>query len=111
MRDLASPQLLAHLEGERDWYDVATGHLSSLVETLRIEMVGRVPATDSSVSWRHQAFSYYTLLPSGREHHQLLRNLDSQPTAEPQVLLDVNDLADDSGYVELGVELVSPDER
>ena len=107
MRDLDSPELLANLVAERAWYDAATGHLGSLVETLRSEMVQRVPATDSSVSWRRQAFSYYRVLPAGREYHQLLRNLDSGP----QVLLDVNELARGSDYVELGLELVSSNER
>ena len=32
-------------------------------------------------------------------------------SASPEVLLDVNDLADDSGYVELGLSLVSPDQK
>ena len=62
------PTLLAHLVAERLWYDTATGHLSSLVETLRSEMAGRVPATDRSVSWRLQDCSYYTALPAGREN-------------------------------------------
>ena len=113
MRRTDSPALLAHLEAERLWYDTATGHLNSLVETVRSEMVGRVPATDRSVSWRLHGCSYYTALPAGREHHRLLRerNDSAEHTLGPEVLLDVNDLADDSGYVELGLCLVSPDQR
>ncbi len=113
MRRIDSPALLVHLEAERLWYDTATGHLSSLVETLRSEMLGRVPATDRSVSWRLQGCSYYTALPAGREHQQLLRekNVPAQRISGPEVLLDVNDLADESGYVELGVSLVSPDQK
>jgi oligopeptidase B len=126
MRDLSSPALLSHLDAERSWYVSATGHLGSLVEKLRSEMTNRVPATDSSVSWRHHGFSYYTVLPAGREYAQLLREIntpDQSATSEsagkgdpdnrisggPQVLLDVNDLVDDSGYVELGLTRVSPD--
>ena len=113
MRRTDSPALLAHLEAERLWYDTATGHLNSLVETMRSEMVGRVPATDRSVSWRLHGCSYYTALPAGREHQQLLRerNDSAQHALGPEVLLDVNDLADDSGYVELGLSLVSPDQK
>ena len=127
MRDLSSPALLGHLDAERRWYDSATGHLGSLVERLRSEMTDRVPATDSSVSWRHHGFSYYTLLPAGREYAQLLREintpdqsapLDSAGKGDPdnrisgpEVLLDVNDLVDESGYVELGLTRVSPDDR
>ena len=109
MRRTDDPLLLAHLRAERLWYDTATGHLSSLVETMRFEMLGRVPATDRSVSWRLRDCSYYTALPAGREHHQLLRERNGSES--PEVLLDVNDLADDSGYVELGLSIVSPDQK
>ena len=127
MRDLSSPALLSHLDAERRWYDSATGHLGSLVERLRSEMTNRVPATDSSVSWRHHGFSYYTVLPAGREYAQLLREINTPDQSappesagdggsgnriggDPQVLLDVNDLVDGSGYVELGLTRVSPDD-
>ena len=113
MRRTDDPALLEHLVAERTWYDIATGHLNSLVETLRSEMVGRVPATDRAVSWRLQGCSYYTLVPAGREHPQLLRKKHDSDNDIPghEVLLDVNDLDDGSGYVELGLLLVSPDQR
>ena len=113
MRRTDDPALLAHLEAERSWYVTATGHLNSLVETLRSEMVGRVPATDREVSWRLQGCSYYTALPAGREHPQLLRERDvpDEHASGAEVILDVNDLVDDSGYVELGLAVVSPDQK
>ena len=57
MRRLDAP-VLAHLSAEREWYDIATGHLGPLVQELRAEMTGRVPATDSSVSWPQHGYSY-----------------------------------------------------
>ncbi|NUR09789.1 MAG: S9 family peptidase [Nocardioidaceae bacterium] len=139
MRATDSPAFLSHLEAERTWYESATGHLRSLVDALRAEMTGRVPATDRSVSWRRQGFSYYTVVPAGREYAQMLREFntssavaqrDPQEEAaetdandtnrasrrrwagpDPQLLLDANLLADDSGYLELGLTLVSPDDR
>lgn len=124
LRDVDSPDVLAHLAAERAWYDSATGHLRSLVESLRAEMRSRVPAADRSVRWRHRHFSYYTLLPDGREHSQLFRDWNesvaedssvSTPSGDrsggPQLLLDANLLDDGSGFVELGTTLVSPDER
>ena len=106
MSRVDDPALLTHLEAERLWYDAATGHLNSLVETLRSEMLGRVPATDRTVSWHLQGFSYYTALPAGREYHQLFRDFNDAETS--QLLLDVNDLADSSGFVELGLCLGQP---
>jgi oligopeptidase B len=112
MRHHESPELLEHLAAERRWYESATGHLSSLVDTLRSEMRNRVPTTDRSVSWRHQDCYYYTVLPAGREYTQLLRDFDvpgSEGTS--QLLLDANLLVDDSGYLDLGLTVVSPDGR
>jgi oligopeptidase B len=116
MRDSESPELLEYLDAERRWYESATGHLSPLVDALRSEMTNRVPATDLSVSWRHQSSYYYTLLPAGREYTQLLRDFDLAGQTGPgsrtgQLLLDANLLADESGYLELGLTMVSPDER
>lgn len=72
-------------------------------------------------------FSYYTFTPTGREYPQLMRvrhhsdglaatesvaesaHPDGLPT--PEVLLDAADYADGSGYVDVGVQQVSPDER
>ena len=110
MRRLDDP-VLAHLAAEREWYDVATEHLGPLGQVLRAEMTDRVPATDSSVSWPQHGYSYYTVLPAGREYVRLLRRRNG---AEPdELLLDVNDLAgpEDDDYVDLGTWAVSPDTR
>lgn len=91
-------------------------------------MTGRVPRTDRSVSTRYQNFSYYTVLPAGRDYPQLLRDFYTGCALSPtdpvtnsviadatggagQLVLDVDALRDDSGYLELGVTLVSPDGR
>jgi oligopeptidase B len=127
LRDTSSPEVLAHLAAERAWYDAATSHGRSLVETLTAEMSSRVPPADRSVSWRRVQFSYYTFTPTGREYPQLMRvrhhsdglaatesvaesaHPDGLPT--PEVLLDAAHYADGSGYVDVGVQQVSPDER
>ncbi len=102
--------VLEHLRAERDWYDVATSHLAPLTQALRAEMTGRVPATDSSVSWPQHGYSYRTVLPAGREYIQLLRRPGDAPEDEPgQLLLDVNELVGATDYVELGLWSVSPD--
>ncbi|HEX5087352.1 MAG TPA: prolyl oligopeptidase family serine peptidase [Nocardioides sp.] len=101
---------LAHLAAERDWYDASTGHLSPFVRKLRAEMTGRVPATDSSISWPQHGYSYYTVLPEGREYVQLLRRRHAaEDDTGPELLLDVNELASGGDYVELGQWKVSPD--
>jgi oligopeptidase B len=117
LRDTANPEVVAHLAAERSYYDVATQHLRPNVKTLSEEMSERLPATDWSISYKRVRFSYYTLTPDGSEYAQLCRGgYPPQPAndaaPEPgQVLLDPNRLAAGSSYFELGLTLVSPDER
>ena len=127
MYAVEEPEVLAHLAAERAWYDLSCAHLSSLVGTVRAEMFARIPAVDSSVSWRRMRFSYYTRHPTGSDYAQLLREshtksghdaaYSSQNTAVDdenrgaELLLDFTVLAGDGAYLDLGLTLVSPDEN
>ena len=125
MGDADAPGFVAHLLAERAFYDRSCAHLNSLVSTLRAEMVSRLAPTERSPSWRGTRFSYYTLHPAGRDYAQLLREIRIPDDAEPantdgnpgadhgnraELVLDENTLVDDSGYLDLGVRVVSPDE-
>jgi oligopeptidase B len=131
MHEAGAPEVLAHLSAERAWYDAAVAHLHSLTACLKAEMVARLPATDISPRWRRTRFSYYTSTPEGSDYPRILREIRndrvkrttesapspdagddfrSDPDDGPRLLLDVASLADGSGYLELGLTLVSPDE-
>ena len=122
-----TPTLLAHLAAERAWYETSCAHLGSLVSTLRSESKARVPATARSARWTRHRFYYYTSHPAGSDYAQLFREKRNDSAAfttvsegdeshhdenggSGELLLDVGGLADDSGYLDLGVSLVSPDE-
>jgi oligopeptidase B len=129
LREVRRPEVLAHLEAERAFYDASTAHLRPLLESLASEMSVRVPAVEATTApWRLEAFSYYMLTPTGSEYAQLFRTIDKFETdsatdsevAAPDMneflrsgsmLLDPADLAQGSAYVELGLTMVSPDER
>ena len=129
LRDVDRPEVLAHLEAERAFYDASTGHLRPLLETLAGEMSVRVPGVETtSPPWRLDAFSYYMATPSGSEYAQFFRRSDHFETSFATdseasegylrgfrtygtKVLDPAELADGSSYVELGLTLVSPDER
>jgi oligopeptidase B len=122
-----TPALMAHLRAERTFYDSACAHLDSLVSALRSEMVARLPEADTSAPWRRTRFSYYTQARTGSDYADLVREIHGNDTFSRQkpvstaadhdesrsaaeILLDVAALADGSGYLELGVTLVSPSE-
>jgi oligopeptidase B len=129
LREVDRPEVVAHLGAERAYYDAATSHLGPLVETLAGEMSVRVPAVEpTSAPWRLEAFSYYMLTPTGSEYAQLFRTFDkfevgfatesedhdglsSGFLSSGQALLDPAELAEGSSYVELGLSMVSPDEK
>lgn len=112
LRDTSSAATQAYLAAERSWYESATSHLRSLASTLTSEMSARVPPADRSVSWRRMGSSYYTRTREGGEYEQLCRIRAGRDSSdEVTVLLDPADLAAGSTHVDLGLSLVSPDER
>lgn len=117
LRDLEDPDVVRYLEQERSFYDASTTHLRPLVEDLVTDMTARVPETDCSVSYERSRFLYYKTTPSGSDYEQLWRGLDLAEGGRGamggfgRLLLDPVALKGDSAYVEIGVSLVSPDER
>ena len=125
------PELLDHLAAERGWYDLATTHLDSLASVLRSEMVARVPEERRSGTWSRMRFSYYTRDARNRDYSVIWREsrndfaqngTDSTDRGRfgrrfrryrrpPEVVLDVNTLDAGTGYLDLGLSIVSPDEN
>ena len=108
MRDKDNPEVFAHLQREREFYDQETAPLRGLVDRLTAEIVARVPTTDESARWREGKHEYFTRVVEGQEFEQFCR-VETDGTVT--VLLDDNELLGDSSYVELGVRSVSPDGR
>jgi oligopeptidase B len=110
LRDVDSPEVVEHLAAERAYYEAATAHLHPLVESLVSCMASRVPDVDRSPAYRRSRFSYYTRTPTESGYQQLWRGRDLAET-DDQLLLDPATLLGESSYVEVGLSLVSPDER
>ncbi len=111
LRDLDRPATRAYLAAERAYYDAQVAATEPLRRTLTAEMVGRVLPAEESVAWRRGGYVYSTRTVAGQEYEQLLRRPWDGPAADPEVLLDENELADGSAYVALGVCEPSPDGR
>ncbi|MEO6512486.1 MAG: oligopeptidase B, partial [Nocardioides sp.] len=110
------PELMAHLTAEREWYDVSTAHLDSLSSRLRSEMEQRVPERQRSSTWSRMRFSYYTETTKNRDYAVIWRESRHDPDTNAaksaaEVVLDVNSLDAGTGYLDLGLSVVSPDEH
>jgi oligopeptidase B len=134
MHDASSPEFLAYLAAERDYYDTTCAELGPLATTLRTEMWARLPEESRTAAWQRLRFSYYTRHVGGSDHAQLVREIHMPATTSTtipvpeapdsdgnrtssrlgqtpvEVILDFGSLADDSGYLDIGLTLVSPDE-
>ena len=124
------PDLMEHLAAEREWYDVSTAHLDSLSSRVRSEMEARVPEHQRSGTWTRPRFYYYTQDARDRDYGVIWResrnnfaHQDAESSAEPssdddfagetptpEVVMDINSLDAGTGYLDLGLSIVSPDE-
>jgi oligopeptidase B len=104
-------KLLDYLTAERAFYDAATAASQPLRAELFAEMSTRLPASEDSVSWRGGDWLYFTRTIPGRQYPQFCREAAVDQSAHTQVLLDLNELADTSAYLALGVREVSPNGR
>ena len=114
-----NPEMLAYLNAENAYVDVAMAPLKPLQEALYEEMVGRIKQDDSSVPYRERGYWYYSRFETGKDYPVHARRKDAQGldvagvqaaglTGE-EVLLDVNQLAAGKDYYSVGDWAVSQD--
>ncbi len=103
------PEVIAHLEAENAYAESAMAPLAKLRETLYAELKSRVRPDDDSVPYRDGDWIYQTRYQAGAEHPVYVR----WPAAggDEEIILDVNRLAADHDYYEVGQLAVSEDGR
>ncbi len=115
LRGTSDPEAVAYLEAERAYYDSVSRSLRAEVDALAEEMSSRVAPSEVSVASYRERFAYLARTPERAEYEQLCRTHHveggSVDTSEMTVLLDPATLIGQSAYVDLGLTLVSPDER
>ena len=109
LRERDNPEVLSYLVAENDYTDKMLGPTKELQEKLIAEMRGRVKEDDSTAPYRHGEFFYYDRYEKGQEYPIYCRKQGEQ--GAEQVLLDVNLLAQDHDYFDVGGFEVSPDHR
>ena len=105
-----NPEMLAYLNAENAYVDNAMAPLKELQEQLYGEIVGRIKQDDASVPYRERGWWYYTRFETGQDYPIHARREGSMEAPE-QILLNVNELAKDKGYYNIGDWEVSQDNR
>jgi len=103
-------EMLAYLEAENAYVDVAMAPLKPLENQLYEEIVGRIKQDDSSVPYRERGWWYYSRFETGQDYPIHARRKGSMEAAE-EVLLDVNVMAKDKDYFSVGDWVVSQDNQ
>ncbi len=113
MRDTSTPDALAYLAAERAYYDAASATLVPFAAELAEEMIARLPQDDVSAPWQLQNYAYFDHRPAGAEYGRLLRTRRDRPAdvTAAELVLDPAEFGDGSTFIDVGLRLVSPDER
>ncbi|SEL93024.1 oligopeptidase B Serine peptidase. MEROPS family S09A [Roseateles sp. YR242] len=110
LRERDNPAVMEHLRAEAAYADQWFKPLQGLQDRLYQEMVARVAPADEDTPARRGAWWYGKRTLAGAQYPQYIRRAAAgpgraeDPTAEPQVLLDLNELA--KGRKFLAVNLV-----
>jgi oligopeptidase B len=110
MRDRQNPAVLAYLEAENAYTEVAMQHTEPLQAKLYDEMLSRIQETDLSVPYRDGDYYYYSRTEAGKSYPIHCRKKGSLDASE-EVLLDENILAEGHDFFELGAFDISPDHQ
>lgn len=106
--DAQTQKVLNYLSAENAYREKMMQHSESFQEKLFEEIKGRIKQSDMSVPYKDNGYYYITRYEEGSEYPIYSRkkgNLD----ADEEILLDVNILAKNHTYYQIGDKTVSPD--
>ncbi|MBV8235999.1 MAG: S9 family peptidase, partial [Acidimicrobiia bacterium] len=118
LRHRDDPEVIAYLEAENTWTELATAHSAALEDKLFEEIKGRIQETDVSAPVRYGGWWYYTRSYEGSQYgvHCRRRARAGQraadaltDTSDEEVVVDENLLAEGHEYFALGALQLSPD--
>lgn len=106
--DKKDPEVIKYLEENNAYTDHFMDPHKPFVDALYKEMLGRIKQTDLSVPYRLGAFWYFSKTEEGKQYPVYLRS-KTKDLANPEVLLDQNELAKGYQYFAIGSFEVSED--
>ncbi len=110
IKDEQTQKVVAYLEAENDYYDAVTAGTKAFQENLFDEMKSRIKEDDSSVPYKSNGYFYITRFEIGKQYPIYSRKKENLKAPE-EVLFDVNEMAKDFDYYQLGGLNVSPDNK
>lgn len=110
MNQRDSPEVLAYLEAENQYYQQMTAPTKDFENRLFEEMKSRIKEDDSSVPYKHNGYWYNTRYEQGGEYPIYSRRKESLEAPE-EILFNVNEMAKGHAFYNLGGMEISPDNK
>lgn len=108
LNERENPEVIQYLENENAYHKEGMKHTEELQNTLFEEIKGRIKEDDQSVPYKKRGYWYYVRFEKDMEHPIYCRKKSSLDQKE-EILLDVNELAKDHDYYQVGGLSISPD--
>lgn len=108
LNDRDNPEVIKYLNEENDYHKYGMKHTEDFQEKLFTEIKGRIKEEDQSVPYHKKGYWYYVRFEVGQEHPIYCRKKGALSETE-EVLLDVNVLAKDHDFYQIGGMSLSPD--
>jgi oligopeptidase B len=96
------PAIIDYLTAENKYTEAYMGKHQGLVDTLYNEMLGRIKQTDLSVPVKMGDYWYFNKTEEGKQYPTYLRS-KTRDGANPEVLLDQNEMAKGYKYYAIGL--------
>lgn len=100
-------EVLSYLKAENAYFEAQMAPRKELVETVFLEMKGRVQEDESSVPQKDGAWVYWEMFEPGKQYRQHYRR--PVVSGADSLILDENRLAEGKDYFQLNELSVSPD--
>jgi oligopeptidase B len=108
------PEMLAYVKAENAYADTMMAHTKPLEEKVYQEIIGRLRQDDSSVPYLMNGYWYYKRFETGKEYPIYARRPQRPPAGTipaEEILLNVNELARNQDFFEVGDIAISPNSR
>ena len=110
LNDRENQDVIDYLNAENTYTKAVLKPTEKLQQQLFEEMRGRIKEDDSSVPYKLNGFWYETKYEIGKEYPIYQRYKESLNT-QPELLFDVNEMAKDHAYYQLGGINISPNNK
>ncbi len=105
-----STKVVDYLKAENAYLDTMMAGTKKFQEDLFTEMKGRIKEKDESVPQLKNGYYYYSRTDEGKQYYKYCRKKGSMDAPE-EILLDVDKMAEGSGYFSVNGFNVSPDNK